>query len=194
MKCTAAYPRVSGRSDSLSTPPHCVGAMGSTHFTSCNTLPHFLGAVGRRTRAHGGRSSLGPERKGRGEPPSTDLYGSGSNSSSSSSRANASSSTSASSSSSALSTTSDYVPSDCMSDGLAGSQDRKRPSQTSVLAPRMSARGHAMSGKMIPMLEPPPLPSPLSLSLYMSVVCDKGKGHYLWASRYWNNVFCMHGD
>ena len=32
------------------------------------------------------------------------------------------------------------------------------------------------------MLEAPPLPClpPLSLSLYMSVVCNKRKGHYLW--------------
>ena len=39
------------------------------------------------------------------------------------------------------------------------------------------------------MLEAPPL---LRFSTYMSVVC-KGKGHYLWASGYWHNPFCMHG-
>ena len=41
----------------------------------------------------------------------------------------------------------------------AGSQDRKQPGQRSVLAPRVPARGHATSGRMIPMLEAPPLPS-----------------------------------
>ena len=41
----------------------------------------------------------------------------------------------------------------------AGSQDRKLPCQRSVLAPRVPARGHATSGRMIPMLEAPPLPS-----------------------------------
>ena len=45
------------------------------------------------------------------------------------------------------------------------------------------------------MLEDPSPPAllSLSLSLYMSVVCDKGKGHYLLASGYWHNLFCMHG-
>ena len=82
-------------------------------------------------------------------------------SSSSSSTTNASSSTSASSSSSAPSGTSDYVPSESMSDGpaAAGSQDRKQPGQRSVLAPRVPVRGHATRGRMIPMLEAPPLPS-----------------------------------
>ena len=37
-----------------------------------------------------------------------------------------------------------------------------------------------------------PLPS-LGFSIYMSVVCNKGKGHYLWASGYRHNPFCMHG-
>ena len=41
------------------------------------------------------------------------------------------------------------------------------------------------------MLEAPPLPS--LLYIYMSVVCNKGKGHYLWASGYRHNPFCMHG-
>ena len=41
----------------------------------------------------------------------------------------------------------------------AWSQDRKQPGQRSVLAPRVPARGHATSGRMIPMLEAPPLPS-----------------------------------
>ena len=41
----------------------------------------------------------------------------------------------------------------------AGSQHRKRPGQRSVLAPRVPARGHATSGRMIPMLEAPLLPS-----------------------------------
>ena len=40
-----------------------------------------------------------------------------------------------------------------------GSQDRKQPGQRSVLAPRVPARGHMTSGRMIPMLEAPPLPS-----------------------------------
>ena len=77
----------------------------------------------------------------------------------------------------------------------AGSQGRKRPGQRSVLAPRVPARGHATSGSMMPMLEAPPLPSllSLSLSLSMSVVCNKGKGHYLWASGGPHNPFCMHG-
>ena len=69
----------------------------------------------------------------------------------------------------------------------AGSQEHKEPGQRSVLAPRVPARGHATSGRMIPKLEGPPLPSLLSLSLslyvcgslrfstYMLVVCDKGK-------------------
>ena len=47
------------------------------------------------------------------------------------------------------------------------------------------------------MLEAPPFPLLLSLSLslyiYMSVVFDKGKGHYLTASGYRHNPFCMHG-
>ena len=74
---------------------------------------------------------------------------------------------------------------------LAGSQDRKQPGQRSVLARRVPARGHAASGRMIPMLEAPPLPS--LLYIYMSVVCNKGKGHYLWASGGPHNPFCMHG-
>ena len=41
----------------------------------------------------------------------------------------------------------------------AGSQDRKQPGQRSVLAPRLPAREHATIGRMIPMLEAPPLPS-----------------------------------
>ena len=41
------------------------------------------------------------------------------------------------------------------------------------------------------MLEAPPLPS--LLFIYMSVVCNKGKGHYLWASGGPYNPFCMHG-
>ena len=51
---------------------------------------------------------------------------------------------------------------------------------------------------MIPLFEAPPLPSLLSLSLslslyiYMFVVCDKGKGHYLWAIGYRPNPFCVH--
>ena len=44
---------------------------------------------------------------------------------------------------------------------------------------------------MIPMLEAPPFP--LLLYIYMSVVFDKGKGHYLKASGYRHNPFCMHG-
>ena len=47
----------------------------------------------------------------------------------------------------------------------AGSQGRKQPGQRSVLASRVLARGHATSGRMIPMLEAPPLPS----LLYMYV-------------------------
>ena len=47
------------------------------------------------------------------------------------------------------------------------------------------------------MLEAPPLPSLLYIYMCVcvcvSVVCDKGKGHYLWASGYRHNPFCMHG-
>ena len=41
----------------------------------------------------------------------------------------------------------------------AGSQGHKHPSQRSVLIPRVPARGDATSGRMIPMLEAPRLPS-----------------------------------
>ena len=51
----------------------------------------------------------------------------------------------------------------------AGSQDRKRPGQRSVLAPRVPARGHATSGRMIPMLEAPPLPSLLYIYIYIYI-------------------------
>ena len=51
----------------------------------------------------------------------------------------------------------------------AGSQEHKQPGQRSVLAPRVPARGHATSGRMIPKLEAPPLPSLLSLSLSLSM-------------------------
>ena len=51
----------------------------------------------------------------------------------------------------------------------AGSQEHKEPGQRSVLAPRVPARGHATSGRMIPKLEAPPLPSLLSLSLSLSI-------------------------
>ena len=51
----------------------------------------------------------------------------------------------------------------------AGSQEHKEPGQRSVLAPRVPARGHATSGRMIPKLEAPPLPSLLSLSLSLSM-------------------------
>ena len=42
------------------------------------------------------------------------------------------------------------------------------------------------------MLEAPPFP--LLLYIYMNVVFDKGKGHYLTASGYRHNPFCMHGS
>ena len=48
----------------------------------------------------------------------------------------------------------------------AGSQDGKQSGQRSVLAPRVPARGHATSGRMIPMLE---APSPPFASLYIYV-------------------------
>ena len=72
----------------------------------------------------------------------------------------------------------------------ARSQGRKQPGQRSVLAPRVPATGHAMSGRVILMLEAPPS---IPFSIYMSVVCNKGKGHYLWASGGPHNPFCMHG-
>ena len=37
------------------------------------------------------------------------------------------------------------------------------------------------------MLEAPPFRS------LLSVVCNKGKGHYLWANGGPHNLFCMHG-
>ena len=43
--------------------------------------------------------------------------------------------------------------------------------------------GHATSGRMIPMPEAPPLPSLLSLYIYMFVVCDKGKGGHATSGR-----------
>ena len=97
------------------------------------------------------------------------------NSSSSSSTTNASSSTSASSSSSAPSGTSDYVPSESMSDGLAAcrvtrsqaARPNKRP--PSPPPPRVPARGHTTSGRTIPMLEAPPLPSLLYIYIYIYV-------------------------
>ena len=49
----------------------------------------------------------------------------------------------------------------------AGSQEHKQPGQRSVLAPRVPARGHARSGRMIPMLEAPLLPSLLYIYIYM---------------------------
>ena len=48
----------------------------------------------------------------------------------------------------------------------AGSQEHKHPGQRSMLAPRGPARGHATSGRMIPMLEAPVLPS--LLYIYIS--------------------------
>ena len=54
----------------------------------------------------------------------------------------------------------------------AGSQDRKQPGQRSVLDARVPARGHATSGRMIPMLEAPPLPSLLYIYICVCVcVC-----------------------
>ena len=62
----------------------------------------------------------------------------------------------------------------------AGSQDRKQPDQRSVLAPRVPARGHATSGRMIPMLEAPPLPSLLYTYICLWFVTRGREG--LWAN------------
>ena len=82
-------------------------------------------------------------------------------SSSSNSTANASSSASASSGSSAPSSTSDYVPSECMSGGPATCgvtrSQAARPKKRAH--PKSTGKRAATSGRMIPMLDAPPLPS-----------------------------------
>ena len=90
----------------------------------------------------------------------------------------ASFSSSASSSSSTPSGTSDYVPSESMSEGPAAyGVTRSQASRPKKRArSRVGGRGHATSGRMVPTLEALPLPSlpppPLSLSLFLSLyVC-----------------------
>ena len=88
-------------------------------------------------------------------------------SSSSSSTTNASSSASASFSSSAPLGTSDYVPSASMSDGPAACRVTRlqtaRPKKRA--RPKSTSKRARESGRMIPMLEAPPLPSLLYISV-----------------------------
>ena len=106
---------------------------------------------------------------------------SGGGGSSSNFSTNASSRTSALFSGSAPSGTNDYVPLESTSDGPAACRFTRSQSPRPKKRARPKSTGkRATSGRMIPMLETPPLPS--LLYKHVCVVCNKGKGHYLWAS------------
>ena len=46
---------------------------------------------------------------------------------------------------------------------------------------------------LVPQKPPVAPPPPPNRHIYMFVVCNKGNGHYLWASGGPHNPFCMHG-